>query len=191
MFVAICGIDGSGKSTIAAELVNRLRESSKKTAFEREPTLWLERLNAELEFKTDLERVALFSADRANHQQTLQDAIAKNDFVICDRYSLCTYAYNCESDLALLTHNRLDKFFLQPDLTVLLDCDVNLALERIETRGSDRYSFLEKEEKLNAVRKRYLTKISLINSEKSLVLDSSKSVDELAIAILSKLGVAN
>lgn len=156
-------------------------------AFEREPTLWLDRLGVDLENKSDLEKVALFAADRARHQSVLRNAIAKHDFTICDRYSLCTYAYNCDSDLALLAHSNLDNLFLQPDLTVYLDCDVAIALERIKSRGSDRYSFFEKEEKLNAVRKRYLTRVSMIEKDKVLVLDSNKPVIELVDAIAQRV----
>ena len=185
-FIAICGIDGSGKSTLVRELQQTILMNGKSVIVEAQPTTWFLRQKIDVSRLTPVEAIAFFSADRGYDQPVLAQQIDNYDFVIRDRYAPCTYAYNCYDPQTTALFKGLNQNFIEPDLTVLLDIPVDIALARIEERNNSRLGYLHQKEVLEEAKARYKRKISLINSAKSLVLDGELPVEQLVEQILSR-----
>lgn len=128
----------------------------------------------------------LFAAARAQHvDELIRPALKSGKFVISDRFIDSTYAYQGAArslgfGLAK-TVNDIAIAECMPDLTVLLDLDVVAGLNRAGKRdsgnsdrmGSQKIEFYEK------VRLEYL-RLAKENSERFLVIDASKSIEEIA-----------
>ncbi|MFI4954450.1 MAG: dTMP kinase [Gammaproteobacteria bacterium] len=167
--ITIEGIEGVGKSTQIAAVANYLRKQQISHITTREPggtplaedirNLILQPRAEPVAVNTEL---LLLFASRAQHlAQIILPALARGDWVICDRFIDATYAYQGGGrkvpmpriqELAAWT---LGNF--KPDLTLLLDAPVELALARAKARSnaSDRFED-EKTEFFTAVRAMYL-----------------------------------
>ena len=144
MFITFEGGDGSGKSTHAAILERRLRDSSVNVLLVREPGStalgqylreWLKRESATV----PIAELLLFEAARAQLvSEIVRPAIAAGQVVIADRFSDSSLAYQGYGrglDLELIrTLNVAATGGLTPDLTVLLHAPATEALARA-TRG--------------------------------------------------------
>ncbi len=187
MFVVIEGIDGCGKTTVSFEL-------SKKFPCElfSEPTdslygciirhLLRETKNIDKSFSYQI--ALLFAADR----YYLSEKIKKcNKLAICDRYYHSSLAYqSLYVDLDWLIN--LNKYVLKPDLTIILDVDVETAMERISKRKKN-LTIYEKEHILEKVRENYL-KLPEILNEKIIIIenyDLEETVEKCAELIKKSL----
>jgi dTMP kinase len=148
LFITLEGVEGSGKTTQAAILADRLRALGYAPATTREPggtragavirTIFLDPAVA-LEPAAEL---LLILADRAQHvREKLEPALAAGTIVISDRYSDSTVAYQGYGrgfDQRLLGElNRLASNATAPDLTFVLDCAVEIGLARTRARQTD------------------------------------------------------
>lgn len=138
------GIEGSGKSTQAELLAEALRRNNIKVDLTREPggTQAGERirdvlLDSELEDMHPRTELLLYLAARAEHvaKRIRRKLFADKAVVISDRFTLSTFAYQAGGrELDSKTVSRLCKFAsggLEPDLTVLVDLDVDGAFARL------------------------------------------------------------
>jgi len=138
------GIEGSGKSTQAELLAEALRRNNIKVDLTREPggTQAGERirdvlLDSELEDMHPRTELLLYLAARAEHvaKRIRRKLFADKAVVISDRFTLSTFAYQAGGrELDSKTVSRLCKFAsggLEPDLTVLVDLDVEGAFARL------------------------------------------------------------
>ena len=142
MFITFEGLDGSGKTTQAARLADRLKAGGKDVVFLREPggtvvseqirDMLLDKQHLELRQKTEL---FLFSA--ARHQlveQVICPALRAGNAVICDRFYDSTTAYQGYGRGLNLNEvksiNMIATSGTTPDLTVLVD----VQLEEIQRR---------------------------------------------------------
>lgn len=144
MFIVIEGIDGSGKSTqakILADKLNGLRDQ--KTLLSAEPTYGktgkLLREPGYVAKLTEDERLELFCQDRREHLEYIAQKIRDEGYkhVVLDRYFFSTCAYqgrNTEHALKLL-HRFVGEFPL-PNLTIFLDIEVAAAQSRLAARGA-------------------------------------------------------
>ena len=148
-FVTFEGIEGSGKSTQAGRLSERLRRAGRDVVLTREPggtalgrQLRALLLAAESPVLPEAE-LLLYAADRAQHvAETIAPALARGAVVLCDRFLDATLAYQgvargLGSEAVLALHRRapLD---LRPRRTVLLDLDPAVALARARGRDAAR-----------------------------------------------------
>ncbi len=152
LFVTFEGIDGSGKSTQAKLLAERLRRDGAQVVHTREPggssgaeeirTLLLtgdpERWSAETE-------ILLFTAARRDHmEKTVLPALAAGQTVISDRFADSTRVYQgaTRGDLRPMV-DQLHRLMIgrEPDLTFIIDMDPETALRRGLARksGEDRF----------------------------------------------------
>jgi len=153
--ITVEGIDGAGKSTQVERLVVLLAERGHLVVGTREPGATalgreLRRmvLGRELELARDAE-LFLFLADRAEHLATvIKPALASGAIVLCDRFMDSTVAYQShgrQNDLERVRRWDADsRRGIAPDLTLLLDCPIELGAERRQ-RESDRYQALDRE----------------------------------------------
>jgi dTMP kinase len=142
LFITFEGIEASGKSTQAEKLARALGERSLLT---REPggTPLGRRvreilLDASTTPIPDVEAL-LFLADRAQHlHEVVRPAMAEGRVVICDRYQDSSLAYQAVGrgvgDLIPSVFKQIRG--LTSDLTILIDLDVEVALERLRARGA-------------------------------------------------------
>ncbi len=141
MLITFEGIEGSGKTTQADLLHTYLREKGYNVIKTREPggTGLGEALRGVLLRKEmrvfPLAELLVFMAVRAQHmEEVISPALAEGKIVLCDRFVDATYAYQGYGrsiDLGIIeTLNRLVTKGVRPNLTILLDCDVDQALRR-------------------------------------------------------------
>ena len=188
MFITFEGIEGSGKSSLIAQLKKYFKSSKLEAFFSKEPggtDLGKEirkiLLNPKYSFDPTSELLLLL-ADRAEHvQKIIRPNLQKNKLIFCDRYLDSTLAYqgsgrNLDKKIIKKMFKALD--FPIPDLTILLDVPVQIGLSRARKRNKlDRF---EKED-LNFhenVRRSYLD-IAKNDSARIVLFDSSISEEEL------------
>ncbi len=152
LFVSFEGIDGSGKSTQARRLADRVRASGRVVTLTREPggspgaeeirRLVLEgdpdRWSAETE-------ILLFTAARRDHlERTIRPALSRGEVVITDRFADSTRIFQgiTRGDLAA-TVDRLHDLMIgvEPDLTLLFDLDPAIGLSRATARAGKELRF--------------------------------------------------
>jgi dTMP kinase len=187
-FVVIEGIDGSGKSTVAARIVDALTRRGRKVLRTREPGgtrlgekirgLLLDAAHSEMVPFTEL---FLYMASRAQLvDEVIRPSIAKGVDVVCDRYYYSTAAYQGAAgkvgiDTVLTVAERIAKF-QKPDVAILLDVDPATARkregirdDRVENKG------LEYQKR---VRSGFL-KLARRDPKRIRVVDADRSVDEV------------
>jgi dTMP kinase len=158
-FITFEGGEGSGKSTQARLLAERLRNRGESVVLTREPggTLGAEAVRSLL-VTGDPDRwspwaeACLVNAARADHvDRIIRPALAWGDWVICDRFVDSTRAYQGAGkgldDNALCRLHDNVTGDLWPDFTVILDIDVDEGLRRAAARrdGEDRFESHAKE----------------------------------------------
>lgn len=145
--IAFEGIDGSGKSTIAARLVALLQEDGCRVVLTREPggtgvNPAVRTIIQEGSFKAVPEaEFLLFAADRAAHvAQCIKPELERGAIVISDRMSDSSYAYQAYGrgvDPAMVQSvNSWVMHNIKPDLTIYLVVDYATAQQRMQTRRS-------------------------------------------------------
>lgn len=194
VFIAVEGIDGSGKSTQIALLKEFLEEKGAPVLLTREPTdgavgTFIRRCLTGQISLGEKAVAALFVADRLEHvfgEGGLLATLQAGTSVITDRYYLSSYAYHgafIPMDW-VMEANRLASDALRPDLTIFLDVEPELAIERIEKRGeTERY---EKLESLKRVREKYFEAMEkLKDRERFAVIRAEDDIEKTQSAIRS------
>ena len=150
MFITFGGIDGAGKSSHVGWLAELLRQRGLAVHVTREPggTELGENLRELLLHKSmhlETETLLMFAARREHLAELIEPALARGEWVICDRFSDATYAYQ-GGGRGLERHKlqQLEQWVhghLQPDLTLLFDLPLDVARERIAlaSRVLDRF----------------------------------------------------
>ncbi|AWR99691.1 dTMP kinase [Metallosphaera hakonensis] len=170
--IVIEGIDGSGKTTLA-QRIGKLLSSKFRVVVTQEPfTEDIKQLLEKYKWKDQVLLALLFSADRRIHVEWMRQQSA--DLVISDRYFFSTIAYQSVGvDETWL--EQLSSVFPRPDMTILLDVPVEVALKRLESKR-DTLDFAEKRESLEIVRQNYL---KLARKYDFKILDGTLSIDRL------------
>jgi dTMP kinase len=139
-FITFEGIDGAGKSSHVEWLADTLRQRGLSVLVTREPggTALGEKLRELLlseAMHLETETLLMFAARREHLAQRIEPALARGEWVICDRFSDATWAYQGGGrglDKAkFLALERWVHEHLQPDLTLLFDLPLEVARERI------------------------------------------------------------
>ena len=141
-FIVIEGLDGSGKTTQAKLLVERLQKShnavyttepscGKIGSFIRDRCLYEEkRLDSAVE-------ALLFAADRVEHvQNEVAPALNKGKLVVSDRYVYSSLAYQGSAGLNIDWIKAINKPALKPDLAVFIDVAPEIVLKRLNRKKS-------------------------------------------------------
>lgn len=144
MLIAMCGIDGSGKTTQGKLLLNYYNELGIKAAFVKQHTKeyytnrdmnnYLYNKNYRTEATTK-EMAFLSAYDRfKQYNNEIRPRLEDGFIVIVDRYIYSAYAYSMARGLELPWLLRINKIVPNPDVTIYLDVDVNEAQKRIRNR---------------------------------------------------------
>jgi len=147
LFITIEGIEGGGKSTALEYLQQFLRDAGVDLVATRGPggTQLGEELRSQLlsphrECMDPVAELLLVFAARAQHiVEVIEPALAAGRWVLCDRFTDATYAYQgggrgIRREM-IRTLEELVQGSLRPDCTVLLDVDEELGLRRARGRG--------------------------------------------------------
>lgn len=182
-FITFEGIDGSGKSTVAQQVYERLKSEGKKVVLTFEPTdSEIGRYVQEcIKTQSDAFVTAFtFIADRIQHCRVIQQWLDEGNMVLCDRYAESTYAYQ-GAQLEKHMKNPMrwlrelsDGRILVPDRTFLFVINPEQSLARIKNRNQlipfEHGAFLKK------VHANYL---SLTNEKRFLKVDATKTKEEI------------
>lgn len=150
-FITLEGIEGVGKTTNLAFVADRVKREGHDVTVTREPggTKLAEKLRDLVlgdseEPVTEMAELLMIFAARSQHiENVIRPALAQGTWVICDRFTDCTFAYQgVGRGLPLERIEALADWVqrgLWPDLTLLLDADPALSTRRRRNRGeSDR-----------------------------------------------------
>jgi len=176
------GIDGSGKSTQAKILLERLQEEDFDAVYFREPSKgkWGRKIKKKALHPDSLspeEELDLFQKDRReNVEQNLKPALKKKKIVILDRYYYSNIAYQGAKGIDEKLIRRMnEEFAVEPDLVFIFDIDPKKGLERIENRKKKDKLF-EREDYLVKVREIFRS----FKGEKFVHIDALKSEEEIS-----------
>lgn len=203
-FITFEGVDGTGKSTQIRALESHLVSRGVPVVSTREPggtrlgtiirRAVVEAGDQPMPPTTEL---FLYVADRAQHvQDVIRPALESSKIVLCDRYIDSTLAYQGYGrgiDLQVLRElNQLAAGGVKPDLTLLFDCAIELALSRATSRlaqqdaragREDRFES-EKVEFHERVRAGFL-ELARAEPKRFRIIDASRSVVEVSQEVKS------
>ena len=197
-FITLEGGEGVGKTTNIAYIQGLLEEQNIPLLLTREPggTTLAEHirqllLDKEQESIAEQTELLMMFAARAQHiKHVIKPALEQGTWVLCDRFTDATYAYQGGGrNMALTSIQWLENFVqgdLRPDLTLLLDAPVQLGMQRAKQRGKlDRFES-EKMAFFEQVRQSYLS-IAAHQSERVKIIDATQNLSSVQAQISQAL----
>lgn len=204
-FITFEGIDGAGKSTHIGWLTERIRGCGRAVTATREPggTPVGEALRTLLLHEPmthDSEALLMFASRREHLERVIRPALARGDWVLCDRFTDATYAYQCGGHGVAIAEIRALEAWIhgdcQPDLTLLFDVPTAVSrarLERSQAEGRELDKFeTQAEAFFHRVRAAYLDR-AREHPGRFRVVDSTRPLDTVRAQLdveLARLGVA-
>ena len=189
VFIVLEGIDGSGKTTLAKALKERMEAKGFRTELTAEPTSGtIGSLLRSEKIGDPKAETLLFIADRSCHTAEISSMLDEGISVISDRYYASTLAYQSAAlegpsfDYDLLEEmNRA--VVREPDITILLDLDPEESAGRVSGRG-ERLSKFERLEFQRRVRDNYL---KIAEKHGFTILDASCPKEELCNKAMERI----
>lgn len=191
-FITFEGIDGAGKSSHVEWLAETLRSRGLTVLVTREPggTALGERLRELLlnePMHLETETLLMFAARREHLDKVIEPALARGEWVVCDRFTDATYAY--QGGGRGLDRNKLGVLenwthaHLQPDLTLLFDLPLEVARTRIvqAERKLDRFE-QERVDFHDRVRHAYLERAA-VNAARIKVIQGDRPLDTIRVEL--------
>ena len=187
-FVTFEGIDGAGKSSHIDGVVDFLRRHGLSVVSTREPggTPLGEKLRELLlseAMHLETEALLMFAARREHLAQLIEPALARGDWVVCDRFSDATYAYQGGGrGLDKTKFAQLEQWVhghLQPDLTFLFDLPPAVAGQRIAAQGRELDRFEQERDDFHSrVRQAYLERAAQAQ-QRIVVINADQRLEEI------------
>ena len=187
-FITFEGIDGAGKSSHVEWLADLLRQRGLTVQVTREPggTALGEKLRELLlnePMHLETETLLMFAARREHLAKLIEPALQRGEWVVCDRFSDATYAYQGggrgldRSKCQILEHWVHEN--VQPDLTLLFDLPLDVARERIAlaSRVLDRFE-QERADFHERVRQAYHERAHS-NPQRIRVIDANRTLEDI------------
>ncbi|MDA3808477.1 MAG: dTMP kinase [Thiomicrorhabdus sp.] len=202
-FITLEGTEGGGKSTNLLFIQKFLASKDIEVIVTREPggTEIGEAIRGILlnndfsEMHSDTELLLMFAARAQHIQEKIQPALAEGKWVISDRFTDASYAYQgAARDMGFERIALIEAWVQQgfhPDTTFVFDLPVEIGMARVAARSQatgqkiDRFE-TEKQEFFEKVRGAYLTRAQQAPSRYT-VLDASQSLDNVQQAITQRL----
>ncbi|HET9862103.1 MAG TPA: dTMP kinase [Steroidobacteraceae bacterium] len=201
-FITLEGIEGAGKTTVADRITQALRARGIVVHATREPggTKLAERIRALVLDRGDehisatAETLLMFGARQVHVDNLIRPALARGEWVLCDRFTDATHAYQGGGrgvDRTLI--DRIAQAVhgdLMPDCTLLLDVPVRVGLERMQARRGavDRFE-VESAQFFDRVRARYL-ELARAAPARFRIIDATQPVEQVSAAAIAALETA-
>lgn len=199
IFIAIDGIDGAGKTTQSELLFDTLKQFELLVIRTKEPTdkKWGKKLrksanSGRLPIEKEIE---YFIKDRLQHlEEVIKPALASGNIVITDRFYYSSIAYQgvrCKDFDK--TRKTFENNAIKPDITFIMDADVEVCLHRIEKLRGDTLNHFEKAEYQKQVRKIFLrlcnieNEIVKINAQNEIKIIHKQIMKNLAKLLKDKM----
>ena len=194
LFIALEGIDGSGKSTQTKLLEQSLIAKGHKVYATFEPTNGpigtMIRTVLRGEMKMDERAIAgLFVADRLDHILNVENGILKKleegYTVITDRYYFSSYAYHgSHMDMDwVIACNKMCADILRPDVNIFIDVPPEVSMQRI-TANRQTTELYETLDNLRNVRSKYMEAFEKLNTSEHIeIINGNRPIDEIAADI--------
>jgi dTMP kinase len=195
-FITFEGIDGAGKSSHIEAAAVALRQTGKTVVLTREPggtplaeTLRNEVLHSAMDGLTEL--LLVFAARRDHIETVIRPALARGDWVICDRFTDSTFAYQGGGrQMDLQKIEMLESWVqadLQPDCTLLFDLPPAIAAERrAKVRAADRFEAEDSTGFFERIRQAYLHRAQA-NTDRFVIIDALKALGEVRAMVLKSI----
>ncbi|MFO1396978.1 MAG: dTMP kinase [Burkholderiales bacterium] len=198
-FITLEGVDGAGKSTHAVWLTEQLAAQGRKVTATREPGGTplgeeLRKMLLHVPMTHDTEALLMFAARREHVEQVIRPALARGDWVVCDRFTDATYAYQGGghgvpfariAELETWVHGDC-----QPDLTLLFDVSTAVSrarLTRAEANGRTLDKFeAERQDFFERVRAAYLERAAAMPA-RFRVIDSTRPIADVRAELTAVL----
>jgi dTMP kinase len=179
IFIAIEGIDGSGKSTQAKNIAKRLEANGHKVYLTFEPTdmrigKMIRSILGGKEKADEKVIAALFAADRLDHllheTQGILKKLEEGYTVITDRYYFSSYAYHgAHVDMDwVIASNKMAAEILKPAVNIFVDVSPEVAMKRINA-NRETIEIYETLDNLKAVQSQYLRAFEKLQHEEHIV----------------------
>lgn len=203
LFITFEGVEGAGKTTNIDYIAEKIKASGQEFILTREPggTILGEKvrdllISKELpEMHHNTELLLMFAARAEHVQQVIQPALKKGLWVLCDRFTDASYAYQgagrgiSSNNIEVL--EKLVQGSLRPDVTFLFDLNAEVGLSRAQSRGeTDRFE-QQHIDFFNRVRDEYLN-IAKKDSSRFRIVDAEyelatvqKQIDEYLEKLIS------
>jgi dTMP kinase len=186
-FITLEGMDGAGKSTHISGIIATLQARGHEVVSTREPggTALGERLRELLlheSMHAETETLLMFAARREHIASVIAPALARGAYVLSDRFTDATYAYQCgakgvEADKVQLLEQWVQGA-LQPDVTLLFDVPVEVSMKRLaNAREPDKFE-RENADFFTRIRNAYLQRANE-NPKRFRVIDANRPLDEV------------
>jgi len=186
-FITLEGMDGAGKSTHIPNIINILQARGCEVVSTREPggTALGERLRELLlhePMHAETETLLMFAARREHIAAVIRPALARGAYVLSDRFTDATYAYQCGAKGVPATKIQILEQWvqseLQPDVTLLFDVPVEVSMQRLAaTRVPDKFE-REDADFFSRIRQAYLQRAQE-NPTRFRVIDASVALTEV------------
>lgn len=198
-FITFEGIDGAGKSTQIAAVAQHLRERGLEVVQSREPggTPLAEKLRELVLHEAmhlETEALMMFAARREHLAAVIEPALARGAWVVCDRFTDATYAYQVGGrGLGEDKFRALEAWVhphLQPALTFLFDVEPAIAAQRIAQGRADTDRF-EREQRdfFERVRAAYLKRAAQ-SGGRIAVVNAARTPEQITSDVLARLDLA-
>jgi len=192
-YIAIEGIDGSGKTTIANLLYNELSKRYNKIVLMKEPydndlskkikEIILKEHEKNLDYGYLL--ALLFTADRSIKNIDLKKYLNNDYIIISDRSIYSTFSYQILYEgINIEWLKCVSKYIIRPDITFILDVDPKIAVERVNLRGKNITSY-ENIEFLRKVRENFLKLKEIFPEDNIIYIDGEEKPEEILNKILN------
>ncbi len=197
-FITLEGGEGAGKSTQMTFVQQMIESAGKTLHVTREPggTELSEQIRGVLldhrqtAMESDTELLLMFAARAQHLAQLIRPALAAGEWVLCDRFTDATYAYQGGGrgiDMARIA--QLEDWVqgrLRPDLTLLLDLPVDVGMARVDQRGElDRFE-REQQSFFENVRQTYRDRAAA-EPERFSIIDAAQDIPQVQQQITAAL----
>jgi dTMP kinase len=187
--IVIDGVDGSGKGVQTRRLHQALLQVGLQSILTREPggsvaaedirKLLVEGEPEKWDSMTEL--LLMYAARRTHLNDTIQPALKRGDWVICDRFADSSRAFQgIAGDLGLEVVENFHQLVVgsfAPDLVLILDIPESVALQRALARGGGEDRFEKKGAEYQAKVRQAFKQIAASDEEQYRVIDANQSID--------------
>lgn len=190
-FITLEGMDGAGKSTHIPDIIKLLEKKGVKVISTREPggTELGEQLRTLLlnePMHPETETLLMFAARREHIAKVIEPALARGAWVLSDRFTDATYAYQ-SGGRGVLANKVIEletwvQGSLQPDLTLLFDVPVEVSVERLASaRTPDKFE-RESADFFTKIRNAYLDRARK-NPNRFCIINSNQALDDVKVEV--------